>query len=66
MSNKKAFVGTVLIKNKGQAFGTTRQVNASSRAIARKILKKKFDFKGNVVTVPKLSLVSKIKARGYY
>ena len=54
-SSNKRFVGNVKLYSKGKVYGaTTRQVNAKNKTEARKLLKKKFKFKDNKVTVSKI------------
>jgi|TARA_Y100000310_G_scaffold59038_1_gene54361 hypothetical protein len=53
----RQYVASVILRNKGKVYGgTTRQVNAKNVAQVRRILKKRFKFKGNKVTVPKIKL----------
>ena len=61
-TGNKKYVGLVYLRSKGKVYGaTTRQVNAKNKADARKKLKEKFKFKDNVVTVPEIKLISKMK-----
>ena len=67
MSKKKAYIGTVELKDAGKIYGaTTRQVYAENRAGAVKILKEKFKFGNNVVNVTKLKELIKVKKSGVY
>jgi len=64
---KKKFVGTVILRDAGKVYGaTSREVNAINRADAVRVLKEKFRFGNNSVTVSKLKLVKNIKKMGFY
>lgn len=61
MAKKRAYIGTVVLYDHGIDYGgTTRQVNAQSKADAIKILKKNFKFGNNKVVVSNVRLASEV------
>jgi len=57
MAKNRQYVASIILRNRGKVYGgTTRQVNAKNVADVRKILKKKFAFGKNKVTIPKIKL----------